>query len=94
MKKMIITYVILAIVAIIAIVVTVFGFGLFSVAAIPFQDPQYVPASALVRQNVEMIIGAITMTSGIVAFAISVVVGVVVGIVSAVKGKKRISNEE
>ena len=72
MKK-IIPFIILGIVAIISLVVAIFGFGMFCVASIPFQDPQLAPASALVKQNIEIIAGAIMMIGGLVLCGASVV---------------------
>lgn len=52
----------------IAIVISLYGFVLTAASAIPFQDPQYAPSSALERQKIESIIGLVMLVVGTLMF--------------------------
>ena len=41
------------------------GFGRYALASMPFQDPEYVPASALAKQANDILVGKIMMLIGV-----------------------------
>lgn len=67
------------ILAVISVFVFIFGFLYFSVVSIPFQDPQYVPDNAIVRQAAEILVGKVAMLAGVGLFIGSVIGATVTG---------------
>lgn len=63
----------------IAIVISFYGFVLSAVSAIPFQEPQYAPASAFEQQRVEGIIGLVMLISGTLLFWGDIIWRIVMG---------------
>lgn len=62
---------------VIALFVLIIGFGQWTIASIPFQNPEYVSESALYKQTIKIIIGIIMMIVGAITL-IGSIIGIVV----------------
>lgn len=64
---------IIFVLVIIAACITVFiGFVWYATASIPFQDPEFVPASAFEKQAKDLLVGKIMMLIGAVVLIYSI----------------------
>lgn len=61
MKKNRIIFIVLLVVS---ILLMLYGFIYFSVSSIPFQDASLAPSSALIKQQVDIVIGIVMMIAG------------------------------
>ncbi len=74
MKKKITWFIVLLIVG---IIVFFLGFIRFAVSSIPFQDPQYVPDSVIVKQMATIFVGKLVMLLG-AAMSLGSIAGIVI----------------